>query len=398
MKNRLALRPRSQPRAGFTLIELLVVISIIAVLASLILPGVQNAREAARRMTCLNNMRNVGLSVLNWSTAHNGAIPPLVGEVDYYYSTNGTSTVSVPAPWTVHLLPYLDQAGLYDRITNSSTGAGTIYDLTYTNPINIKVLTCPDDQTADDAGALSFAANAGYISDTGWNSTTSTAHRIQTQASGTATSYIWSLSTDGTTTTAPDPATLAGQTELAKRTIATGVFWRQDSQGTRAAGVSFNPTSQKMTIDKMRDGTSQTIMLSENISNGGWLPAPQGTNGASGAATSDVGFGIAVVDGGTFGSPTGNLDAGAAGTSTNLGNNSFVLLTTQQKSRINTNLTAPTGTAPRPASLHPQIVNVILCDGSGRTLNQAINDGVYARLLSPNGNIYNQAIVDGNSY
>ena len=67
---------RSPRRAGFTLIELLVVISIIATLAALILPGVQNAREAARRTQCINNLRNIGLAVQN-AASGTGSLPYL---------------------------------------------------------------------------------------------------------------------------------------------------------------------------------------------------------------------------------------------------------------------------------------------------------------------------------
>lgn len=62
-------------------------------------------------------------------------------------------------------------------------------------------------------------------------------------------------------------------------------------------------------------------------------------------------------------------------------------------SAINTNLKATPGTVPRPSSHHPSVVNVIFCDGPGRTLSEKIAPGVYARLISPDGNRFGQEIL-----
>lgn len=107
-------------RKAFTLIELLVVIAIIAILIALLLPAVQQAREAARRSQCKNNMKQIGLALHNYHEAHD-VLPP--GSIVYY---NGSKYNGHGWTWHASILPYLDQAPLYNQIQGpDSSGMGS---------------------------------------------------------------------------------------------------------------------------------------------------------------------------------------------------------------------------------------------------------------------------------
>lgn len=136
-------------RRGFTLIELLVVISIIAILISLLLPAVQQAREAARRSQCQNNLKQMGLALHNYVNAHN-VFPPCAvdggGTANNdchggYQSTNGEAG----ANWLVFLLPFLEEEAYYNNIVPTlRTSSSPVDD--YNNVMGHKqpsVVLCP---------------------------------------------------------------------------------------------------------------------------------------------------------------------------------------------------------------------------------------------------------------
>ncbi len=130
-------------RGGFTLVELLVVIAIIGILVGLLLPAVQAAREAARRMSCSNNIRQVELAFHNFHSA-----------LKYFPSNirpNATGTVRVR--WATYLLPHIEQTSLYNQIDLNKNwssivpnGNGSLnYDLFGTK---IPIYECPSNPEA----------------------------------------------------------------------------------------------------------------------------------------------------------------------------------------------------------------------------------------------------------
>jgi prepilin-type N-terminal cleavage/methylation domain-containing protein len=108
-------------RRGFTLVELLVVIAIIGTLIGLLLPAVQAAREAARRSSCSNNMRQVGLAVLNFESTKQKL--PAFTDRSEQTGTPGSLSGAATQPgysWITHCLPYMEEIGLYNAISTRS--------------------------------------------------------------------------------------------------------------------------------------------------------------------------------------------------------------------------------------------------------------------------------------
>jgi prepilin-type N-terminal cleavage/methylation domain-containing protein len=111
------IRTLAARRIGFTLVELLVVIAIIGVLVALLLPAVQAAREAARRIQCKNNLKNLALAVLIHENQQGDL--PAATEAHNWLEREITSVVDVytgnQLSWIVRILPYLEQQSLYDQ-------------------------------------------------------------------------------------------------------------------------------------------------------------------------------------------------------------------------------------------------------------------------------------------
>jgi prepilin-type N-terminal cleavage/methylation domain-containing protein len=152
----------SRRRPAFTLIELLVVIAIIAILIGLLLPAVQKIREAANRMKCTNNVKQMSLGTINCADTNQGLLPPGVG----LYPGDGSPAAYQSNGGTyLHILPYIEQdnlfkASLANPDPDGRNGANPTYSQ-WTGPIqnaSIKTYICPSDPTYANAWTKAFSS------------------------------------------------------------------------------------------------------------------------------------------------------------------------------------------------------------------------------------------------
>ncbi len=128
-------------KSAFTLVELLVVITIIGILIALLLPAVQSAREAARRMQCGNNLKQIGLAMHNYHQVH-GVLP-----ICNTYRPGYPDDMGSRRNWIVPILPFLEQSAIYDQMDQSKSGLESP-NLALIQQ-NLPAVLCPSDPGAD---------------------------------------------------------------------------------------------------------------------------------------------------------------------------------------------------------------------------------------------------------
>jgi prepilin-type N-terminal cleavage/methylation domain-containing protein len=366
MQTRRSLILSKTSRRGFTLIELLVVISIIATLMALILPAVQQAREAGRRTQCLNNLKNITLAAISFAEAHRGVLPAsgTYPGLNVDASVDGSKESIYPShSWVLDLLPYMDQTAVYERWT-FGTGfnvGGNIAVSQY----NFEVLTCPnDDSSVAQDGGLSYVANCG-VGDTNIDTTAAAAPAVPAAPADFGHSF------------AVEPFIFDGGTALSSANTALtkelGVFWAEIDCDTPAGAGAPRPSDitdhASSNIGRIYDGAGNTIMFTENV------------NGGSNAATSTRTWADPSIRSCGFVLPI------TPGSSTTFGNlqNAIANFTGPANPRINKQKNGPEGASPSPNSRHIGIVVASFCDGTVRTLDENIETSVYVRLITPGG-------------
>jgi len=205
-------------RRGFTLIELLVVISIIGMLMALLLPAIQSAREAGRRNTCANNMRNFGLAAIQWE-GNKKYFPPYATK---YAADPAAKRVG---SYVVPILPILERADLYRLWTDPASAMVNAY-----TAVDLEIAACPSDPAqVQTLGSLAFVINSGPGD--GPSGTPTDDEKLQWNAAGGVSNREVKITGDGAT-------------------------WRPTRVGTDF--VSAN------------DGTTFTLLLTENLQASSW--------------------------------------------------------------------------------------------------------------------------------
>ena len=326
-------------KAGFTLIELLVVISIIGMLAGLMLPAVQSAREQGRRTTCINNQKNIALAFIQYEQTK--------GRFPHWRAATDSGDV---VGWIPQLFPYIEQAQLYDVVQSGGIGSPD------TN-IAIETFFCKS-AGSQEATANSYVANCGV-------------------ADGPI-----AVTTPGNRLTALDVTKNYGM-------LTDGLYG-----------------GAKVSMNDVKDGTSNTLLVSENQQAGSMWASREFLVGfcvnyinASGAVSDSVSDSVAYTfvanppnpaEGTQFSAVNYTIDGIACPMRINALRDAFDGL-----EFTNAIGRAGAGNAgdgcvsgqwawARPSSSHPGVVVAAMVDGSTRVVSESVNAEVLTKAMSPN--------------
>jgi prepilin-type N-terminal cleavage/methylation domain-containing protein/prepilin-type processing-associated H-X9-DG protein len=282
-------------RVGFTLIELLVVIAIIAILIGLLLPAVQKVREAAARMKCQNNLKQIGLAIHNYHDTF-GFLPTAGSADGKPFSGGPWPCAGEGTNWSVYILPYIEQGSIYNRLTwNGDAGWTDDQNQPNSSARNnvllsagavVPIYRCPSDPRPPLIRNDSNVRDAGGSED---------AYKV------TRNSYVAIAG-------AVDRLDAAGLFRETRNTDSSS--WSADF-GITAWGGIIVPAFSRVTFSSIPDGLSNTMVVSEQsdslfyVQNGANVKADEFT-------CTSTGGGLFRGHGGTGRDATGNLSSGAA--------------------------------------------------------------------------------------
>jgi prepilin-type N-terminal cleavage/methylation domain-containing protein/prepilin-type processing-associated H-X9-DG protein len=239
-----------QVRGGFTLIELLVVIAIIAILIGLLLPAVQKVREAAARMSCSNNLKQMGLALHNYHDSM--GFLPTAGSADGKPFSGGPWPIGGEGTnWSIYILPYIEQGNVFKKLTfNGDSGwtndqtqvsggytSSALNNVTLINGVGLKLYRCPSDTKPD------MIRNDSNVRDASGNESLLVNRNSYVAIAGAVNNL------DG-----------SGQFRESRNTDGSSWSWQF---GITAWGGVIVPDNANIKITSITDGTSNTMVISE---------------------------------------------------------------------------------------------------------------------------------------
>jgi prepilin-type N-terminal cleavage/methylation domain-containing protein/prepilin-type processing-associated H-X9-DG protein len=306
---------RQKTNTGFTLVELLVVIVIIGMLMALLTPAIIGARARARTAQCANNIQNITKATLSYDLSK-GHFPGWTNKVR-------AGSIKRTANWAVVLFPELDRTDVWEMFRDKDTKFDDLSKFP-----TISLFICPSDRPTRKA-PLSYVANSG-------------------QQDGPESSGGFGIK-NSSSSIPPDWK-------------ANGIYFRHFCEDS-----SKNFDVVNMTIADIKDGTSHTLLLSENIQSGSWVKKNTSDDELP-AAIDEYENGMIWWMGSEGGEEVLRINR--------VEDDETIDVTAEELSGDRFKYT-------RPSSLHPGGVNASFCDGRTDFLSENIEYEIYARLMAP---------------